>query len=306
MSAENRMVNTKESLENKITFYLKKLQKVGLSDKSIETYKNLLKHFELWFEDYDLLSENNFSLMEADIEKFIEYLKSKNLSPTTIRMVLNRTKEFIEFTGGKWYADKRVYRERSKTESARPFSELELKQILNHLKNSNKVYYYLSLTLYGFGLRVSEAVQLLPDDIFEKENQIFVRVRANISKFNKSREAPLILKGQYRDDFIDFILKRKHPKLKDKTLFTYYNDVQKRIIVIDRYNVKSYFHKLSKQLQINITAHRFRDTYISYMVAKGIKPITVSKWVGHKDINTTLRYYTKLTTKDELEELQKI
>jgi len=42
------------------------------------------------------------------------------------------------------------------------------------------------------------------------------------------------------------------------------------------------------------------------MVVKGIKPITVAKWVGHKDVNTTLKYYTKLTTKDELEELQKL
>ncbi len=299
------MIVLEHSIKEKIKTYLTKLKKSGLSDKSIETYKNLLKHFEIWFEDYSLLSDN-LVLMETDIEKFIEYLKSKNLSPTTIKMVLNRTKEFIEFTGGKWYADKRIYRERSKTESAKPFLELELKQILNHLKATNKVYYYLSLTLYGFGLRVSEAVQLLPDDIIEKENQIFARVRPEISKFSKSRETPLILKDEYRDDFINFIVKRKHPKLKDKTLFTYYNDVQKRIITIDRHNVKSYFHKLSKELGINITAHRFRDTYISYMVSKGIKPLTVAKWVGHKDINTTLKYYAKLTTKDELEELQKI
>ncbi len=300
------MIYTEENLKDKINQYLNKLKKAGLSDKSIETYSMLLSYFEVWFEDYGLISENNLVLMETDVEKFIDYLKSKDLSPTTIKMILNRTKEFIEFTGGKWLADKRIYRERSKTESARPFSELELKQILDHLKNTNKVYYYLALTLYGFGLRVSEAVQLLPDDIIEKENQIFVRVRPEISKFNKSREAPLILKGEYRDDFIDFVVKRKNPKLKNKTLFTYYNDVQKRIIQIDRHNVKSYFHKLSKELGINVTAHRFRDTYISYMVAKGIKPITVAKWVGHKDVNTTLRYYTKLTTKDELEELQKL
>ncbi|NPA53534.1 MAG: site-specific integrase [Aquificae bacterium] len=299
------MIISEKNIKDKINIYLNKLKKSGLSDKTIDRYEKLLNHFEIWAEDYGLLSDN-LVLMETDIEKFIDYLKSKNLSPTTIKMVLNRTKELVEFAGGKWLADKRIYRKRSQTESAKPYSELELKQIFNHLKITNKVYYYLTLTLYGFGLRVSEAVQLLPDDIIEKENQIFVRVRPEISKFNKSREAPLILKGEYRDDFIDFIVKRKHPKLKGKTLFTYYNDVQKKIITIDRHNVKSYFHKLSKDLGINITAHRFRDTYISYMVAKGIKPITVAKWVGHKDINTTLKYYTKLTTKDELEELQKI
>lgn len=294
-----------ETLQDKINIYLLKLKKSGLSGKSIDTYKNLLQHFEKWAKDYGLLSDN-LELRETEIEKFIVYLKSKNLSPSSIKMILNRSKEFIEFAGGKWLAGKRIYRERSKTESAKPYSELELRRIFNHLKNANKVYYYLALTLYGFGVRISEAVQLLPDDIIEKENKIFVRVRPEISKFKKSREAPLILKNEYRDDFIDFIANRKHPKLKDKTLFTYYNDIQKRIITIDRHITKNYFHQISKKLEINITAHRFRDTYISHMVAKGIKPITVAKWVGHKDINTTLRYYTKLTTKDELEELQKL
>lgn len=294
-----------ESLKDKINLYLNKLKKSGLSDKTIETYQKLLNHFETWAEDYGLLSDN-LVLMETDIEKFIDYLKSKNQSPTTIKMILNRTKEFIEFSGGKWLADKRIYRERSKTESARPYSELELKQILDYLKNTNKVYYYLALTLHGFGLRVSEAVQLLPDDIIEKKGKIFVRVRPEISKFNKSREAPLILKGQYRDDFIDFVVRRKNPKLKNKTLFTYYNDVQKRIIQIDRHNVKNYFHKLSKELGINITAQRFRDTYISNILSKGIEPAIVAKWAGYKNVNTISKYYAKLMTEDELEELKKL
>lgn len=294
-----------QSIKDKAFSYFKKLKKSGLSDKSLEVYTGLINHFINWIEDYEIV-KSDFIFEEKDIENFIGYLKAKNLSPTTIKMVLNRTKEFIEFSGGKFKANKRIYRERSKTESAKPYSELELKQILEHLKNHSKIYYYLSLTLYGFGLRISEATQLLPDDIIEKEGQIFVRVRPEISKFLKARESPLILKGNYREDFIDFLIRRKNPKLKDKTLFTYYNDVQKRIITIDRHNVKNYFNKLSKILNINITAHRFRDTYISYMISKGIKPITVSKWVGHKDINTTLKYYTKLTTKDELDELTKI
>ncbi len=283
--------------------YLKKLEKSGLSSKSLQVYGKLLLHFQRWFESYGF---DTLHLSERDVERFITYLKSKDLSPTTIKMVLNRTKEFLEFSGGKWNADKRVYRERSKTESAKPFSQLELKQIFEYLKAYNKVYYYLVLTLYGFGLRISEATGLLPEDIFEKENHIFVRVRSDISKFNKSREAPLILKDSYREDYINFIVKRKNPNLKDKTLFTYYNDVQKRIVSLNKETVKNYFYTLSKTLGIKITSHRFRDTYISHMVAKGIKPITVAKWVGHEDINTTLKYYTKLTTRDELDELTKL
>ncbi|MGC8868785.1 MAG: tyrosine-type recombinase/integrase [Sulfurihydrogenibium sp.] len=283
--------------------YILKLKKIGLSESSIETYKIQLKHFEEWFKEKEL---PNLNLSEKDVLDFVSYLKSKELSPNTIRQILNRVKDFVEHAGGQWNASKRVYRERSKVESAKPFSEIELKKIFNWLRENNKIYYYLTLTLYGFGLRVSEALNLLPSDIIEKESQIFVRVRPENAKFSKSREAPLILKDKYRDNLLDFILSRQNPALKDKTLFTYYNDVQNRIVVLNRMAVKVYFHKLSKILDINITAHRFRDSYVSYLIAKGLKPSTVAKWLGHTDINTTLRYYTKLTEKDELEELKKL
>ena len=300
----NKIKGFVEMIEEVINRYLKKLENAGLSKKSINTYKGLLDHFEKWVVNERFTESLTFT--EREVESFIRYLKSKNLSPTTIKMILNRVKELVDTSGGKWNADKRVYRERSKTESAKPFSELELIRISEYLKENNKVYYYLALTLYGFGLRISEALGLLPDDIIEKENQIFVRVRPEVSKFSKSREAPLILKGTYRDDYIRFLVERKNPALKNYTLFTYYNDVQKRIVILNVEAVKNYFHKLSKILEIKITAHRFRDTYVSYMVSKGIKPITVAKWVGHKDITTTLKYYTKLTTKDELDELNKL
>ncbi|MGC9101472.1 MAG: tyrosine-type recombinase/integrase, partial [Caldisericum sp.] len=171
--------------------YLLKLKKTGLSESSIETYKIQLKHFEEWFKEKEL---PNLNLSEKDVLNFVDYLKSKNLSPNTIRQILNRVKDFVEHAGGQWNASKRVYRERSKIESAKPYSEMELKKIFNYLKDNNKIYYYLTLTLYGFGLRISEALNLLPSDIIEKENQIFVRVRPENAKFSKSREAPLILK----------------------------------------------------------------------------------------------------------------
>lgn len=291
-------------MEERLEEFIRKLKNRHYNSKTIETYQNLLKHFMSFYEKH-IIAGN--TVRERDIERFIQYLKNKNLKSTTIKAILRISKKFIEFTGGRWEGDtKEIYRERDTVESANPFSELQLKQIFNYLHDNNKIYYYLSLTLYGFGLRISEALSLKPQDFIETNGKIFIKVRPEISKFNRDRLSPLILKDRCREDLIDFIATRNNKKLKEYPLFTYYNDIQKRIITIKPKTAEIYYHRLSKELDIHIHPHRFRDSYISYLISKGIKPLTVSKWAGHSNISTTLKFYAKLTTKDELEELEKV
>jgi len=291
-------------IDKVIRDYLKSLKEQGLSETTITNYGHYLKHFERFLDKYGLPFGN---ITPEEVKYFVNYLKEQELKPNTIKTILKQSQELTEFAGFKWMVNNRkIYRERDEVESARPYSELELKTILGYLKENNKIYYFVSLMLYGFGLRLTESTLLLPSDVIEKENQIFARIRPEIAKFKKARETPLILKGQYREDLIDFLIKKRNPKLQNMTLFTYYNDVQKKIITLTPNTIKVYFHTLSKILNINVTAHRFRDTFISTLISAGIRPNTAAKWAGHKDITTTLKFYTKLTTRDELDELNKL
>jgi site-specific recombinase XerD len=36
--------------------------------------------------------------------------------------------------------------------------------------------------------------------------------------------------------------------------------------------------------------HQLRHAFCSHALMQGIDPRTVQKWMGHKDLNTTLRY----------------
>ncbi len=63
-------------VEEKVEFYLKKLQKSGLSDKSINTYRFLLSYFEEWANYYGFFT-TDLNLTENDVERFITFLKSK-------------------------------------------------------------------------------------------------------------------------------------------------------------------------------------------------------------------------------------
>jgi integrase len=114
------------------------------------------------------------------------------------------------------------------------------------------------------------------------------------------------LKDKYREDLMDFVMSRNSRKFKEHTLFTYYSDARKRIVVLKAKTAETTYHRLSKEMCIHIQSQRFRDSYVTHLISKGVKPSTVSKWVGHKDVSTTLHFYAKLTAKDEMEELEKI
>jgi integrase len=76
--------------------------------------------------------------------------------------------------------------------------------------------------------------------------------------------------------------------------------------VIKDKTAEVFYHRLSKKLGIYIQSQRFRDSYVTHLISKGVRASTVSKWVGHANVSTTLKYYAKLMAKDELEELEKI
>ena len=71
-----------------------------------------------------------------------------------------------------------------------------------------------------------------------------------------------------------------------------------------------HFKPLVRKLGLSITkSHTLRKFYVSYLIDSGANPALVSKWVGHIDIQTTLKHYTKpiTETKDKnIELLRKI
>ncbi len=138
-------------------------------------------------------------------------------------------------------------------------------------------------TLYGCGLRVSEAVGLNISDIFSEEG--FVRV---IGKGNKQRIVPL---GEVARDAIKAYLDARPFDV--DTLFV--NGRGGRLSRVSAFNL------VKKQTIIagihkEISPHTFRHSFATHLVENGADLRVVQEMLGHESILTT-EIYTHIDTK---------
>jgi integrase len=156
-----------------------------------------------------------------------------------------------------------------------PFSIEECK---NLLKWFNKYPYYHDMLLLMLltGME-SKAVSLMCKEWwYIKEKLLFV--------FPQKISGVIDAKTQHRA--------RKIPI--SKTMLEIYNRGHIFDGSIRKFNMKcqKLFRKCTKQIGIkNIHCHRFRHTFASQVLSAGYDAVRVSKMLGHKNINITLKHY---------------
>lgn len=60
-----------------------------------------------------------------------------------------------------------------------------------------------------------------------------------------------------------------------------------------------------RSLPQSITLHGLRSSCVSILVHQGMDVKSIQKWVGHADINTTLKIYAKVKDKEAKREVSK-
>ena len=56
-----------------------------------------------------------------------------------------------------------------------------------------------------------------------------------------------------------------------------------------------------KGYEIEVNAHRFRNTYITKLATKGVPVNLIAEWVGHGRISTTMDVYMEAEREKQLE-----
>jgi integrase/recombinase XerD len=145
-----------------------------------------------------------------------------------------------------------------------------------HFRNIAIVY-----TMIHTGIRVSELCDLNHSDIQKEGERQYILIRD--SKGDIDRKIPLSMTASEK-------IKAYKEFLNMETEAIFISSVSQRI------TPRSVQYMLTKY---NTTPHRLRNTFCQTLIDKGIDLQTVSKLMGHKDLNMTKRYIGE--GKEELE-----
>ncbi|MEI6122678.1 MAG: site-specific tyrosine recombinase XerD [Bacteroidota bacterium] len=264
------------------------------------------------------LATNSIDSYLLDIEKFVQFLKYKNINPSPKEVNLTLLQEFISWLnalGMSSHSQARIISglksffrfliteniinsdpsellesPRLSRKLPETLSIVEINQLIDsidlslHQGQRNKA---IIETLYGCGLRVSELINLKISDLYFSSS--FIRI---VGKGDKERLVPI-------------------GKTAQKMIFLYIDSIRKHQVIIkgneDILYLSKHGAKLTRDmifkiirglaikigLKKHISPHTFRHSFASHLVENGADLRAVQDMLGHESIITT-EIYTHL------------
>ena len=299
--------------------YLEELRKIR-DPKTVETKEHLLKHLTGYTDDL-------VDFDRRELIKFYERLQKKGLKESTIREILKAVRQFYRWLKQRGYsvefdsealAD--IYRARRKQEKRKKYySDQELELILSAIRGAldglepkHPIYYLLTIFLVSSGLRLSEALSIKKKDVKikkvlteEGEEKEVWTVLVREGKFGKEREALIYF---FRPEWKTLWEKWLEKLKPNDYIFTYTIKYPKstKTLVLKQDTAKRFFWELEKKIRENgyeleVNAHRFRNTYITKLATMGVPVNLIAEWVGHERISTTMDVYMEAEKEREME-----
>jgi integrase len=195
------------------------------------------------------------------------------------------------------------------------FFSFEEAQLFLSKAKDHELYELYYLTLF-FGLRREEVLGLRWSAIDLKDKTMSINhtvtkgttvTRSNTTKtVSSAREYPL------NDEQVDMFLNLKKKEEDNRKLFgdcyfdsDYIFKHEDGTLFYPDHPTKTFCKLIKKNpdLPQNITFHGLRSSCVSILVHRGMDVKSIQKWVGHADIDTTLRIYAKVKDKESKKEI---
>ena len=141
--------------------------------------------------------------------------------------------------------------------------------------------------LYGTGARISEAVNLTPEDV-DLEHEA-------VRLFGKGRKERIVPLGSYAHEALDAYMVRGRPALACKGTGSPAIFLNKRGRPLSRQSAWEIIQTASRRAGLhNISPHTFRHSFATHLLQGGADIRIVQELLGHSSVNTT-QIYTKVT-----------
>lgn len=262
------------NVEHQQSFF--KDQQARFSPETIRTYKIALKQFfSFCRKEYD-------EVQARDIRNWLANLTETGLQPRSIQMKLSAIKSFYQYLMEENYLTKNptLKVKTPRKEDSLPYylNKRQLAQ-LQELTKENPRDRAIVEALYATGVRISELLNILLEDVKWGSRQIWIRK----GKGNKER---FVLFSYECAERLKTYLEQREVKSK-------YLIANNRGEPISRCLVELNFRKYTETLGFKVTPHTLRHTFASHLAEKGMDFSYIQELLGHSNINST-RIYTRL------------
>lgn len=268
----------------------------GKAKQTIISYVGDVRDFLKWLNNKDVKFEG--SIKRFFITQYKDYLQNEKYAVDTVNKKINSLACFNQFLVREKYTQDLVVFSKDKIKVAKGsegeveiFSDEEIERILFYLESKevslrNKL--IVHILLYT-GVRAGELVGITISNIDFLTSHLKV-----IGKGGKMREIPI--KNELLTLIKRFIeTERKENKFSDSE----YLLISQRAEKLDRDTVNKVLNSIGKEIKIKIYPHKFRHTFCSMLIAKGVAITTVSEIAGHSNIQTTMDYYINTSKKEK-------
>ena len=261
----------------------------GRSNATIEAYRRDLGQFNAWMVRHQL---SVLSLNESHLDRYFSELRSSNRASSTVARAMSSLRGWMGFLleEGHLGADpsSRLRGARRARSLPKPLSEAEMVGLLDSLPATTPIDRRdraLFELLYGTGARVSEVTGITLDNLDFDEELILVT-----GKGSKQRLVPIGV--SLRAALLEYLDAGGRQSLLGPTrtsrLF-----VNARGAALSRQGIDLIIHKRALTFGIErsrISAHVFRHSCATHMLAHGADIRVVQELLGHASIATTQIY----------------
>jgi len=256
-----------EFLKEELKHYLKLVENTK-SQETFKTYQNVLN---------DAINYIEIDNRRLSISGYRMKIASQNRK--TIAKKVSILRSFLKYLEDKGYEFRVIGDEQISVPKTLP-KPIPIKHIKEALKIANLIEYTAIMTIFGLGLRISEARNLKVENIHKKWISV-------TGKGNKTRDIPL-------EEHLEDTIKKYIEIYSPKTYLFEKNNKQ-----MTDYQLRYIIEKPFKKIGIKITPHQLRHTFATEMLNNGARINDVSELLGHEFISTT-QIYTKLNSSTKL------
>ena len=253
--------------QNMLDEFLLDMESSHKSRNTIVNYKSDIKHF---------LDKYPSGIENVTVELLREYLSGmSHKSPTTRARNISSLKRFLDWCYKKdFIIDNPILKiEREKQNNAfssKKVEKSEIQAIISSISEDNLKYKLIFALMLEAGLKVCEVLSLQCSDIEADTQSVFV-------KSGQSRRIPLFSSESIR------LFK----------LYTEKTNINSGLIFQVSYQaLNKFWRKCCARNKADIKLHQIRDCYAEALIERGINICIVSHMLGHKNLQTTAKYFT--------------